>query len=75
MDFNHTPTNVQNHEATVEAWQEEMARILCWYLIDAADNYASSNTGDVTGSPLEITPATAPLKAIVGLTFLIKLHR
>ena len=71
--FNHTPTNVTGHEATVEAWQEEMARILCWYLIDAADNYANTNTGDIVGSPLEITPATAGLneKTVDGTNYYV----
>ena len=39
-------------------WKQEMATILCWYLIDAANNNASSSTPTATGNPLTITPAT-----------------
>ena len=71
--FNHTPTSIANVEATVENWQEEMARILCWYLIDAADKYAEENTGDVVGEPLEITPANALLneKKVGGTNYYV----
>ena len=71
--FNHTQTNVTNKEATIEMWQEEMARVLCWYLIDASNNYANSNTGELTGTPLTIAPATANLneKTINGKNYYI----
>ena len=54
-------TNVEGYSATVGMWQEEQATILCWYLIDAADKYADSNTS-VIGNPLKITPATTGIK-------------
>ena len=36
-----------------------MATILCWYLIDAAKDNASSITTTAQGVPLTITPETA----------------
>ena len=53
--FNHTPTNNIENKATVEIWQQEMATVLCWYLIDTANNYATSE--NTTRIPLTITPA------------------
>ena len=52
-------TNVKDYVATVGAWKQEQAAIVCQYLIDAANNYAANSTTEVTGSPLEITPSTA----------------
>ena len=53
-------TNVDGHQAELGKWQQEMATILCWYLIDAANNYAT--TGETaTENPLTITPTTAEL--------------
>ena len=46
--------------AELGKWQQEMATILCWYLIDAANNYANSGK-TATGNPLTIAPATAEL--------------
>ena len=46
--------NNKRKKAEVGKWQQEMATILCWYLIDAANNYATTAT---TGTPLTISPA------------------
>ena len=45
-------------KASVGTWQQEMATILCWYLIDAANNYAASGA-QATGNPLTIAPDIA----------------
>ena len=44
---------------TVGTWKQEQAIILCQYLIDAANNYATNATTETTGSPLKITPEAA----------------
>ena len=65
-------TNVENHQAALGAWQQEMATVLCWYLIDAANNYATSGE-TATGKPLTIAPATAELaeKTVSGTDYYV----
>ena len=46
-------------KAEVGKWKQEMATILCWYLIDAANNNASSAGQESTGNPLTIAPDVA----------------
>ena len=48
-------------KAEVGKWKQEMATILCWYLIDAANNNASSATPTSQGVPVKIAPETANL--------------
>ena len=43
-------------KAEVGKWKQEMATILCWYLIDAANNNATTGT-TTTGTPLTIAPS------------------
>ena len=54
-------TDVAGYTAHIGNWQQEMATILCWYLIDAAMDNASSATTTAQGVPLTITPETANL--------------
>ena len=57
IPYNKTETDISGMLATVEKWQQEQATILCWYLIDAADNYAKA-TNNISGSPLKINNTT-----------------
>ena len=54
-------TDVAGYTAHIGNWQQEMATILCWYLIDAANNNASSATPTSQGVPVTIAPETANL--------------
>ena len=47
-------TKISGAKAAVGAWKNEQAAIVCQYLIDAANNYASSSQTDVTGNPLTL---------------------
>ena len=51
--------NNRRRKASVGKWKQEMATILCWYLIDAANNNASSAGQESTGNPLTIAPDVA----------------
>ena len=53
--------NNKRKKAEVGKWKQEMATILCWYLIDAANNNASSATPTSQGVPVKIAPETANL--------------
>ena len=55
-------TDVNNKKAEVGKMKQEQAAIVCQYLIDAANQYASSSEAETTGSPLTITPATANIE-------------
>ena len=67
------PTNIENDKAPVGAWRQEMAAILCNYLIDAANNYAASENSNISGSPLKITPSTTNIeqKVIQGTRYYV----
>ena len=50
-------TDVTDYKAPVGKWEQEQATILCWYLIDAADNYANA-VDNTSGNPLKINSTT-----------------
>lgn len=67
------PTNIDDYEVPVGACQQEMTAVLCNYLIDAANNYATSENSNISGSPLKITPSTTNIetKTINGTKYYV----
>ena len=70
--FNHTPTNEIGKNAEIETWQQEMATVLCWYLIDAANKYANSEE-TATGNPLKMDSSRVELieKTVSGTDYYV----
>lgn len=56
-------TDVENYQANVGLWQEEMAGILCRYLIDAANDYAKTEETVKTGSPLTMEKSVSNISS------------
>ena len=66
-------TNVSNVKAEVGKMKQEQAAILCQYLIDAANNNATSSDSETTGNPLQITPENPNIeqKSVSGTEYYV----